>query len=456
MRRPANPGTYLLMFMPTTPEARWSFGNRSTGRKTVISPVTANTDSDDVWNVQVSGNGAVVWYATDHPGVDPAVADNQWHLYRYDLATSTTAAVTDGTGRVPRVPATLSCRSVDASGRFAVLRTPTSLVSQDTNALSDLYLYDAQSATFTLISHGPGGKALGAAANCPSVTRDGQLVAWMSVANGIVKNDTDRRRDVFVWRQSTERNTLFSTGSLTPVDNPSIAGRGTWIVFATRGTSRFNRNVYRSRTTYPHPVRVLHNLPNDGEWGADYFQSAAGRYLFFQKSAVDRTCGGSCSSTVVVRLDTTSRARSVLSRPSQYASTFWVSGRTAMTRERWNGSFSIPDDQLRVWSPDRRKRCSIGSRFQPACRANSNAAPGPPHVRRDPRFPTCDSCQTERPRRTLAPCRGARCDLSGTGPRPTGSATCPTRFPSRSLSLRSAVTHLPNRAASGMPSSPRL
>ena len=252
--------------------------NRSTGRKTVISPVTANTDSDDVWNVQVSGNGAVVWYATNHPGVDPAVADNQWHLYRYDLATSTTAAVTDGTGRVPRVPATLSCRSVDASGRFAVLRTPTSLVSQDTNALSDLYLYDAQSATFTLISHGPGGKALGAAANCPSVTRDGQLVAWMSVANGIVKNDTDRRRDVFVWRQSTERNTLFSTGSLTPVDNPSIAGRGTWIVFATRGTSRFNRNVYRSRTTHPHPVRVLHNLPNDGEWGADYFQSAAGRY----------------------------------------------------------------------------------------------------------------------------------------------------------------------------------
>jgi len=90
-------------------------------------------------------------------------------------------------------------------GRYVVFESklPT-LVSQDTNRTSDIFVHDRVQGTTTLISHSRfGPRPAAGISSKPVMSADGRTVVFQSFANDLVERDYNERRDVFVVRLGT-------------------------------------------------------------------------------------------------------------------------------------------------------------------------------------------------------------------------------------------------------------
>ena len=79
----------------------------------------------------------------------------------------------------------------------------TNLVSDDINALRDLFVHNRQSGQTTRVSVGPGGIEsddgnVNAGSRGPSLSEDGRFVAWESAATNLVAGDSNGVSDIFV------------------------------------------------------------------------------------------------------------------------------------------------------------------------------------------------------------------------------------------------------------------
>jgi len=113
-------------------------------------------------------------------------------------------------------------------GRFLAHVTTSANVPGDTNGLSDIYLYDFQTGSNTLVSQ-PFNAFSSANGNSdsPDISPDGRFVAYRSAASNLVPGDTNGVPDVFLWDRLTGATMLLSVSlsanstannrSLTPV-----------------------------------------------------------------------------------------------------------------------------------------------------------------------------------------------------------------------------------------------
>ncbi len=88
--------------------------------------------------------------------------------------------------------------SISANGRYVAFGSNASnLVPNDTNGASDIFVYDRAQATMERISIGALGLEANAKSSKPSISGDGQIVAFESYANNLVANDNNGLQDVF-------------------------------------------------------------------------------------------------------------------------------------------------------------------------------------------------------------------------------------------------------------------
>jgi len=119
-------------------------------------------------------------------------------LFIRDTVNNTTEIVsvhTDGTqsdqGSVPG--------SISADGRFVVFSTSsTTLVSDDTNGASDVFLRDIVNSTTTRVSVNSTGEEGDASSVSPGISGNGRYVVFASSATNLVIDDTNIMRDIFV------------------------------------------------------------------------------------------------------------------------------------------------------------------------------------------------------------------------------------------------------------------
>ncbi|NUP94976.1 MAG: PD40 domain-containing protein [Planctomycetaceae bacterium] len=111
---------------------------------------------------------------------------------------------------VPAVSASF-VGATDDSGTWVVFSSAANnLIPGDTLDLSDVFLRDRNAGTTTVLSISTGGQLGNANSNAPSISGNGQLVCFVSVASNLVTGDTNARNDVFVRNLSTGQLQLAS------------------------------------------------------------------------------------------------------------------------------------------------------------------------------------------------------------------------------------------------------
>src|SRR5688572_1201622 len=122
---------------------------------------------------------------------------------------------------------------VSADGRFVAFYSfASNLVPGDTNNHPDVFLRDRQTGTTTLVSRAyDGGPGNGMSLD-PSISADGNYVAFLSHADNLVPGDGDSSADAFVYNRLTGQNSIIGQDSF-GTEAPFISGNGRYVVFHT-------------------------------------------------------------------------------------------------------------------------------------------------------------------------------------------------------------------------------
>jgi Tol biopolymer transport system component len=127
--------------------------------------------------------------------------------------------------------------SISADGRVVAFDSlATNLAAGDTNGKRDVFVHDRVTGETTLVSLGQGGTAANNESQSPSVSADGRYVAFESLASNLVPGDTNLAWDVFVHDRVTGETTRASVSSaaaeaLGTSTSPSISGDGRFVAF---------------------------------------------------------------------------------------------------------------------------------------------------------------------------------------------------------------------------------
>lgn len=181
----------------------WSANNRQEGAKRVsVGPgdIEGNAES---FEPAISGDGRVVAFTSSSDKLAPGVTGTSaTNVYRRDLPTGTNVLLSAdllGKGAGGLRP------SISEDGnRIAFYSFAATLVAGDTNNMWDIFVYDHAAGTRTRVTKTTGGGERNGGTESvsrvvtPSISGDGRFVAYASTANNIVQGDTNQAQDVFV------------------------------------------------------------------------------------------------------------------------------------------------------------------------------------------------------------------------------------------------------------------
>ena len=251
----------------------------------------------------ISANGRYVAFTSEAtnlvPGDTNGVADvfvkDTWthHVERVSVAT-------DGTqGSEESVAPAIS-----ADGRFVVFSSSAAQFGdQDpSNTVLDVFRHDRTTGATVLVSSPPSGVA-NAQSDQPSVSGDGNLVAFTSAANNLVAGDTNSKFDVFLRNMTSGaviRVSVSSAGAQGDKSSsrPSISANGSYVAFQSDATTLvsgdtnnqadvFLRDLTAQTTERVSQVRGTATQGNSGAYDASI--SATGRYVAFTTDASNLT-----------------------------------------------------------------------------------------------------------------------------------------------------------------------
>jgi Tol biopolymer transport system component len=155
-----------------------------------------------------------------------------------ELVTTGVRAYADANGT-----STGNASALSADGRYVVfLSDATNFVPGDTNGLADIFVRDQKGGLIRRVNTSSSGEQANGTCADPAISANGRYVAFNSLANNLVPDDTNNVRDVFLKdlaTGSTVRVSVHSDGSQATVDNEfsgmplSISADGRFVAFLT-------------------------------------------------------------------------------------------------------------------------------------------------------------------------------------------------------------------------------
>ncbi|QQR82137.1 PD40 domain-containing protein [Candidatus Campbellbacteria bacterium] len=207
---------------------------------------------------------------------------------------------------------------VSSDGRYVAFESDaTNLVADDTNGVTDVFVYDRTLDTIERVSVDDEGAEGNGASKNPSISSDGRYVAFYSGASNFVVGDTNSKDDMFVYDRNAdviERVSLSSEGAENSehVVGGTISGNGQYVLFQTSGlltaeTTRGYNHVFlydRDAETLELIDKTSGGVEGDSNAGASDI-SDDGRYVLFSSSATNLIEGDTNSSMDVFVYDRT-------------------------------------------------------------------------------------------------------------------------------------------------------
>jgi Tol biopolymer transport system component len=196
--------------------------------------VQGNLESRDP---AIAGDGRWLAFSSIATNLVDDDTNGESDVFVYDRQAHTTTRVSVGGGGV-QANAGSNWPSISRDGRWLAFGSLASnLVAGDTNGQIDTFLLDRQTGVVARVNEGLNGlQANGSSLGAPSISADGQRIAFQSAASNLAPGDTNGRDDVFVHDLQTGRTTLVSAGPGGVVGDsgsefPQISADGRWVVF---------------------------------------------------------------------------------------------------------------------------------------------------------------------------------------------------------------------------------
>lgn len=191
--------------------------------------------------------------------------------------------------------------SISADGRFISFHSGASnLVPDDTNLVTDVLVHDRITGLTTRVSGASTGEVGDAPSLLASISSDGSLIAFESLATNLVLDDTNGLSDVFVHDRITGRTRRISIDSageqfLAHSFYASISGDGRAVAFYVSAVvdalaGDFARGVFVHDLTTGETSRISRSMVTGGPENAESAYptiSGDGRYVTFQSYASD-------------------------------------------------------------------------------------------------------------------------------------------------------------------------
>jgi Ca2+-binding RTX toxin-like protein len=215
----------------------------STNTTTLVS-VSSRGDraNDDSSIPSISANGRFVTFYSFATNLVPGDTNDTRDIFVRDLLTNTTTLVSaSSNGEIANRASIRS--SISADGRFVAFSSRASnLVPGDTNDTTDIFVRDLSTNTTTRISASSRGNQGNKESSTPFISADGRFVTFSSEASNLVPGDTNNKEDIFVRDLSTNTTTRLSVDSAGNQGNsdsefPSISANGQKVAFSSFATN---------------------------------------------------------------------------------------------------------------------------------------------------------------------------------------------------------------------------
>jgi Tol biopolymer transport system component len=217
--------------------------------------------------------------------------------------------------------------SISADGRYVAFRSSASnLVSDDTNGVDDIFVYDTVANTTRRLLVGDNGTEGNGTSFSPSISADGRYVAFVSLASNLVSGDTINSYDIFVY------DTVANTTRIVSVDDdgtkgnnyslsPSISADGRYVAFDSRASNLVsddtnNRQDIFVYDTVANTTRRVSVNDNGTQGNSDSYDpsiSADGRYVAFRSSARNLVSGDTNGYADIFVYDTVANTTRIVS-----------------------------------------------------------------------------------------------------------------------------------------------
>jgi Tol biopolymer transport system component len=208
---------------------------------------TENQGSTHHQNPDVSDNGRYIVFDT-LSALNAGDSNLAKDVYRRDRASGTTLLISRDTASGPANSNSYT-PSITADGRYVAFASQANdLVANDTNALADVFRRDnLASSTIRLSVDTFFAQANNVSSN-PSISEDGNKIAFQSLATNLISGDTNGRDDIFVRSIAVNCQLCISTttrvsvatdgaqGNSASID-PSVSDDGRFVAFTTFATT---------------------------------------------------------------------------------------------------------------------------------------------------------------------------------------------------------------------------
>ncbi len=216
--------------------------DRQIGTTTLVSVDSSGGQGNDTsYDPSISADGRLVAFASYATNLVPGDTNRRLDVFVHDQKSGTTTQVSvDSSGGQGNNHSYVP--SISADGRFVAFDSyATNLVPGDTNSKLDVFVHDQKSGTTTRVSVDSSGVEGNGFSTQASISADGGLVAFWSVATNLVQGDTNFAPDVFVHSLqtgTTRRMSVDSSGNQGNHDSlsPTISGTGRFVAFISRAT----------------------------------------------------------------------------------------------------------------------------------------------------------------------------------------------------------------------------
>jgi Tol biopolymer transport system component len=263
--------------------------------------IQANNDS---YNPSISEDGRYVAYDSSASNLVAGDTNDDADIFVFDRQTGIVERVSVASDGAEGNSGS-NYTSISADGRYVAFESfATNLVSGDTNGVYDIFVYDRELNTVERVSISTGGGQGNSSSYDPFISGDGRYVAFESYATNLVSGDTNADTDVFVYDRETDaikRVSVSSSGTQANDRsyNPSVSADGRYVAFDSRASNLVPDDtngvsdifVYDQETdTIERVSMTISGTEADG--GSAYpFISVDGRYVVYESGATNLVAG---------------------------------------------------------------------------------------------------------------------------------------------------------------------
>ncbi|MCE7948595.1 MAG: hypothetical protein DYG88_14315, partial [Chloroflexi bacterium CFX4] len=211
--------------------------DRQTGQTARVSVASDGTQGNEASSQSViSANGRIVTFISISNNLVSGDTNNSTDVFVHDRQTGQTTRVSVASDGTQANTISLDT-AISADGRYVAFESLAStLVSDDTNGVTDIFVHDRQTGQTTRVSVASDGAQANGTSTFAAISADGRYVVFDSVAFNLVSGDTNSLFDVFIHDRQTGRTSRISVALSGVQGNngsqrPAISADGRFVGF---------------------------------------------------------------------------------------------------------------------------------------------------------------------------------------------------------------------------------